>query len=59
MLITDALLERIGFRPGQQVMLSVDHRVGKITLSLDRNYTIAGRPMTQKQIRERGSPRLD
>jgi hypothetical protein len=59
MLITDALLERIGFRPGQQIMLSVDHRAGKITLSLDRDYTIAGRPMTQKQIRERGGLSLD
>lgn len=59
MLVTDALLERIGFRPGQQVMLSVDHRYGKITISLDHDYTIAGRPMTQKQIRQRGGLRTD
>ena len=49
----------IGFRPGQQIMLSVDHRAGKITLSLDRDYTIAGRPMTSEQIRERGGLSLD
>jgi len=59
MLVTDTLLERIGFRPGQQVMLSVDHRYGKITISLDHDYTIAGRPMTQKQIRQRGGLRTD
>lgn len=59
MLVTDALLERIGFRPGQQVMLSVDHRYGKITISLDHDYTIAGRPMTQKQIRQRSGLRID
>ncbi|MGF6647348.1 hypothetical protein [Paraburkholderia sp. GAS82] len=40
-------------------MLSVDHRYGKITLSLDRNYTNAGRPMTREQIRERGGLSLD
>ncbi|MFL9982732.1 hypothetical protein [Paraburkholderia sediminicola] len=59
MLVTDALLERIGFRPGQQVLLSVDHRYGKITISLDHDYTIAGRPMTQKQIRQRDGLRID
>jgi toxic protein SymE len=50
----NSLLEQVGFLPGQRVMLSVDHRFGKITLSLDRDYTIACRPMTQKQIRECG-----
>jgi hypothetical protein len=35
-------------------MLSVDHRYGKITISLDHDSTIAGRPMTQKQIKQRG-----
>jgi hypothetical protein len=59
MLVTDAMLERLGFLPGQRVMLNIDHNYGKITLSLDRNYTIAGRPMAQKQIRERGGLSLD
>ncbi|MFM0076460.1 hypothetical protein PQQ86_35460 [Paraburkholderia sediminicola] len=43
----------------QRVMLSVDHRFGKITLSLDRDYTIAGRPMTKEQIRTHGELRMD
>ncbi|WP_429409538.1 hypothetical protein [Paraburkholderia sp. GAS82] len=59
MLVTDALLERIGFLPGQRVMFSVDHRLGHITISLDRNYTIAGKPMTQKQIGQRSRLRAD
>ncbi len=58
MQVTDALLERIGFLPGQRVMFSVDHRLGHITISLDRNYTIAGKPMTQ-QIRQRSSLSID
>jgi hypothetical protein len=53
------MLEQVGFLPGQRVMLSVDHRHGKITLSLDRDYTIAGRPMTSEQIRQRGGLRID
>ncbi|MGF7134104.1 hypothetical protein P3T40_005605 [Paraburkholderia sp. EB58] len=59
MQVTDAMLEQVGFLPGQRVMLSVDHRHGKITLSLDRDYTIAGRPMTSEQIRQRGGLRID
>lgn len=55
MQITDALLERLGFLPGQHVMFSVDHNYGQITISLDRDYTIAGKQMTQQQIRQRGT----
>jgi hypothetical protein len=47
MQVTDAMLEQVGFRHG------------KITLSLDRDYTIAGRPMTSEQIRQRGGLRID
>ncbi|MGF6805644.1 hypothetical protein OKW30_000770 [Paraburkholderia sp. Clong3] len=53
MQIADALLEQVGFLPGQRVMLSVDHRFGEITISLDRNYTIAGKQMTEQEIRRR------
>ncbi|CAD6548919.1 hypothetical protein [Paraburkholderia metrosideri] len=53
--IADSLLERAGFRPGQRVMFSVDHRFGHIIIAPDRNYTIAGRQMTPQQIRQRNS----
>ncbi|BFG79432.1 hypothetical protein PTKU46_74650 [Paraburkholderia terrae] len=53
MQVTDALLEQLGFLPGHRVMLSVDHRFGHITISPDRDYTIAMH-MTPQQIRQRG-----
>jgi hypothetical protein len=46
MQITDAMLERAGFLPGQQVLFSVDHRCGHITITPDYDYRIAGRYMT-------------
>ncbi|WP_454871578.1 hypothetical protein [Paraburkholderia xenovorans] len=46
MQITDRLLEHAGFLPGQQVMFSVDHRYGHITITPDYDYRIAGRYMT-------------
>lgn len=46
MLVTDTMLERIGFLPGHRVMLSIDHTYGRITISPDRDYTIAGRQMS-------------
>ncbi|WP_143751939.1 hypothetical protein [Burkholderia sp. SRS-W-2-2016] len=47
--VVDSLLEHAGFLPGQRVLFSVDYRVGKITIALDRNYTIAGRQMTPEE----------
>ncbi|MFM0235585.1 hypothetical protein [Paraburkholderia sediminicola] len=44
--ITDTLLEQAGFLPGQQVMFSIDHRFGHITITPDHDYRVAGRYMT-------------
>ncbi|WJF90293.1 hypothetical protein QS306_00970 [Paraburkholderia bonniea] len=49
MQITDALLEQAGFLPGQQVMFSVDHRYGHITITPDHDYRIAGCYMTEPE----------
>ncbi|HEY1999192.1 hypothetical protein [Paraburkholderia sp.] len=49
MQIADDLLERAGFLPGEQVMLSVDHRSGRITNTPDYDYRVAGRYMTEPE----------
>ncbi len=49
MRITDALLEQAGFLPGQQVLFSVDHRCGHITITPDYDYRIASRYMTGQE----------
>ena len=51
MQITDAMLERAGFLPGQQVLFSVDHRCGHITITPDYDYRIAGRYMTATEAK--------
>ena len=50
MQITDAMLEHAGFLPGQQVMFSVDHRVGHITITPDHDYRVAGRYMAEATL---------
>ncbi|WP_165189241.1 hypothetical protein [Paraburkholderia dioscoreae] len=59
MQITDTMLEFAGFRPGQHVFLSIDHRCGRITIGVDRDYTIAGKPMTKQQIMQRSKRMSD
>jgi hypothetical protein len=46
MRITDAMLKHAGSLPGQQVVFSVDHRYGHITITPDYDYRIVGRYMT-------------
>jgi hypothetical protein len=55
MQVTDDMLQLLGFLPGQRVFFSIDHRYGQIMISLDRDYTIGGRPMTAAQLRKRNS----
>ncbi len=50
MQIADDLLERAGFLPGEQVMFSVDHRSGRITITPDYDYRVAGRYMTGPEV---------
>jgi len=50
MQITDKLLEQAGFLPGHQVMFSVDHRFGRITITPDYDYRVAGRYMTEPEV---------
>jgi toxic protein SymE len=57
--VVDSLLDHAGFLPGQRVYFSVDYRSGVITIALDRNYTIAGRQMTEEEIRQRGGFETD
>jgi toxic protein SymE len=59
MQVADALLEHAGFRPGQPVLFSVDYRFGQIMIGADKDYTIAGRQMTQSEIRRRGGLKAD
>ncbi|HEX7682534.1 MAG TPA: hypothetical protein VF446_03190 [Trinickia sp.] len=42
MQITDDLLAHAGFLPGQHVLFSVDYRVGRISITPDHHYMIAG-----------------
>jgi hypothetical protein len=37
--------ERVGFLPGEQVMFSVDHRFGHVTITPEYGYRVAGRYM--------------
>lgn len=37
MQVTDTMLEIAGFRPGQHVFLSIDHRYSRITIGVDRD----------------------
>ncbi len=46
MQITDAMLERVGFLPGQQVLFSIDDRYGHITITPDHDYMIGNRYLT-------------
>jgi hypothetical protein len=50
MQITDTLLQQVGFLPGQQVMFSVDHRSGHITITPDYDYRVAGRYMNELEV---------
>ena len=40
------MLKHAGSLPGQQVVFSVDHRYGHITITPDYDYRIVGRYMT-------------
>lgn len=51
MQIIDALLEQVGFLPGQQVLFSVDHRFGHVTITPDYDYRVAGRYMTAPETK--------
>ncbi|OAJ53704.1 hypothetical protein A6V36_35705 [Paraburkholderia ginsengiterrae] len=53
MQVTDDMLEQLGFLPGERVMFSIDHRHAQILITLDRDYTIGGKPMTPEQLRKR------
>lgn len=46
MRIADAMLERVSFLPGQQVLFSIDHRYGHITITPDHDYMIGNRYLT-------------
>jgi hypothetical protein len=50
MQITDAFLEQFGFLPSQRVLFSINPGHGQIIISLDRDYTNGGQPMTESQI---------
>lgn len=52
MQVTDAMLERAGFLPGQQVLFSVDYRYGHITITPDYDYRIAGRYMSGQEAED-------
>ncbi|WP_434107816.1 hypothetical protein [Paraburkholderia caffeinilytica] len=49
MQVTDAMLEHAGFLPGHQVLLSIDYRLGQITIAVDYDYRVAGRYMTEPE----------
>ncbi|WP_168789414.1 hypothetical protein [Paraburkholderia aromaticivorans] len=53
------MLEFAGFRPGQRVFLSIGYRYGRITIGVDRDYTIGGKPMTKQQIMQRSKRTSD
>lgn len=46
MQVIDAMLEYMDFLPGQQVLFSIDHRRGHITITPDYDYRVAGRYMS-------------
>jgi hypothetical protein len=46
MQITNAMLEHAGFLPGNQVLFSIDYRLGHITITPDYDYRVAGRYMS-------------
>jgi hypothetical protein len=46
MQITNAMLEHAGFLPGQQVLFSIDYRLGHITITPDYDYRVSGRYMS-------------
>ncbi|WP_454825070.1 hypothetical protein [Paraburkholderia xenovorans] len=46
MQVIDAMLEYMDFLPGQQILFSIDHRCGHITITPDYDYRVAGRYMT-------------
>lgn len=48
----DRLPATAGFVPGNHVLLSVDYRSRQLTISLDHNYRIAGREMTEQEIQD-------
>jgi hypothetical protein len=45
------------FQPGQPVLFRVDYRLGQIAIRTDSNYTIIGRQMAPKEIRQRRTPK--
>ena len=40
------MLEHAGFLPGNQVLFSIDYRLGHITITPDYDYRVAGRYMS-------------
>lgn len=46
MRITNAMLEHAGFLPGNQVLFSIDYRLGHITITPDYDYRVAGTYMS-------------
>jgi len=51
MQVTDAMLEHAGFLPGNQVLLSIDYRLGHITITPDYDYSVAGKYMSAPETK--------
>ncbi|MEM5399338.1 hypothetical protein [Paraburkholderia unamae] len=52
--VADICLAQAGFAPGQPVLLSLDYNTRCLSISPDYDCTIAGRPMSEHEIGERG-----
>jgi toxic protein SymE len=51
MQVTDAMLEHAGFLPGNRVLFTIDYRPGRITITPDYEYRIAGRYLTEPETK--------